>query len=447
MTRNVLVLGAGMMAPPLVRYLLAGTNHRVIVGALDIRRVEPVLGDFSRGRALVVDVADEAALLPLVLEADIVVSLLPASLNARIARMAIERRIPFVNTSYVSPELLSLDAEARKAGVLLLGEIGLDPGLDHMSAVRLIRRVRGWGGILTTVQSCCGGLPAPAANDNPWGYKFSWFPRAVLTAARQPARYLHAGEVVEVEGPDLFARAWPWYVEGLGLLETYPNRNSLAYRADYDLRTIQGLYRGTLRYPGWSATLQAVGRLGLLDIDEMDWPSGTTYSTLVTRRLPPGSGRVVERVAGFLGLREDDAVIGRLEWAGLLSDRLLPEGRISPLDVLAGRVSKLMTYRTGEQDMVVLDHRVMATFPDGHVEEVSESLVTMGEPFGDSAMSRTVALPAAVATRLVLAGAVEAVGVQIPVLPELWRPVLDELEGLGLGLRERRTHIYAGPLA
>ena len=230
MPKNVLVLGAGMISPPLLRYLLTRTPHRLLVGALDVRRAEAIFEDYGRGRAVTVDMEEPASLDPLVREADVVVSLLPASYNPTIARRCIERGVPFVNTSYVSAGLEELDGEARRAGIVLLSEIGLDPGIDHMSAVRLVRRVKARGGTVVRLTSCCGGFPAPDANDNPWGYKFSWFPKAVLLAGRNPARYLRSSAVVEVPGPELFSRSWPYEIEGLGVFEVYANRDSLRYR-------------------------------------------------------------------------------------------------------------------------------------------------------------------------------------------------------------------------
>ncbi len=445
--RNVLVLGAGMMSPPLLRYLLGRTPHRVVVAALEVDRALKVLADFPRGSVQRVDVTDPAAVRPLVREADVVVSLLPANLTPGIARLAIESKIPLVNTSYVSPELRELDGAARAAGVLLLAETGLDPGYDHMTAIREIQRVNMRGGVVTKLLSGAGGLPAPECNNDPWGYKFSWFPRAVILAARQPARFLRNREVVDIPGPELFDRHWPFAVEGAGVLELYPNRDATSYIEAYGLREVEGIFRGSLRYPGWCETLRAAGRMGLLDLDVIDWPEGTTYAEVAARRLPGRKGGLIERLSDLLGGKVDEGVLARFEWAGLLSDRKVPERQAAPLDVFVNRLQRLAAYRPGERDMVVLEHRLTARFPDGHTEEMSASLLAFGDPFGDSAMARTVALPAAVATRLILDGGIEATGVQIPARPELYRPILAELEELGLNLRESRVCSYPSPLA
>lgn len=446
MPQNVLVLGAGMISPPLLRYLLSRTDVRVMVGALDTTKAEHVLAEYGRGRAVQLDVQDTAAMAPLVREADVVVSLLPAGYNARIAELAIARRIPMLNTSYVAPSLGALDEAARQAGVLLLSEIGLDPGIDHMSAVRLMRRVRASGGRVERFLSCCGGFPAPDANNNPWGYKFSWFPRQVVLSGRSPARYLRGGQTIDVPGPELFAHAWPYAIDDLGVFEIYPNRDSLSYRDAYGLADAQGMLRATLRYPGWSATLKAAADLGWIDIDAREWPPHTSYADVTARLLAPATGALIDRLADRLGVSPDSDVLARLEWAGLLSDRRIPGGPSAPIDLFVGRLAALMTYKPGERDMVVMEHRLDASFPDGRTEEITSTLIAIGEPWGDSAMSRTVSLPIAVATRLVLDGRIEAAGVQIPVQPGIYRPVLDELASLGLSFRERRTVHYKNPV-
>ncbi len=444
---NVLVLGAGRVARPLLRYLLGRGTYRVVAASLQSSPgVRRLLEGHPRGALLEVDATDLAALRPLVVEADIVVGLLPAALNTGIARLCVELGRPFVNTSYTPREMLELDAEARRAGVLLLNEVGLDPGIDHMSAVRLVRRVRAAGGRVERFMSCCGGLPAPDANTNPWGYKFSWHPRGVLLAGRQPARYRRNGAVVEISGPELFEHRWRYEVEGLGTFEIYPNRDALPYQEAYRLEDAEGFFRGTIRYPGWCETLKAAADLGLLEVEPREWPAGTTWADLATGRAGERQGSAAERAAAVLGQDPDAPVIARLEWAGLLSDRPLERGQGTPLDLLADRLQKLMLYQRGERDLVVLKHTLTAAFPDGSTQILTSKLVATGEPWGDQAMAKTVGLPAAIATHRILSGKITASGVQIPVLPEIAEPVLDELEDLGFGFEESSLTLFPGPL-
>jgi len=445
--KQILILGAGKIARPLVRYLLNVRDYRLVIGTLDVERAADLLDEHPRGQVTSLDVGDRGALEPLVREADVVVSLLPAGFNPPLARLALAHRKSLINTSYVAPEMEELDADARREGVLLLNETGLDPGIDHMSAVRVIHRLTVSGGTVTHFTSCCGGFPAPDANTNPWGYKFSWSPRGVFLAGRNAARYLRDGELVEIPGPELFAHHWPYQVEGQGVFEMYPNRDSLRYLEPYNLKSVQGIFRGTLRYPGWCSTLRAARQLGLLSLDEQEWPGGTTFRDFTMRRVPAGDGSTIDRLAGFLGISTDSFVIARLEWAGLLSDRTVPAGRAAPLDVFANRLARLMIYGKGERDMVALRHTFRATFPDGHTEDVTSSLVEAGVPFGDTAMARTVSLPAAIATNLYLRGEIDVTGVQIPTLREIYDPVLEELDELGIRVKETWTTSYPGPLS
>ena len=445
--KNVLVFGAGLIARPLLRYMLTHFDVRVLVATLDAARGRELLGDHPRGRVITADATDLAQTVPLVAEADAVVSLLPAELNPGVARLCLAAGKPMVNTSYASAEMWALDREAQDRGVLLLNETGLDPGIDHMSAVELVRRVKSVGGTVTHFSSCCGGFPASDANTNPWGYKFSWSPRAVILAGRRPARFLRGGQVVDVPGPELFAHSWPYEVEGQGIFEIYPNRDTTRYLESYGLESATGAMRGTVRYPGWCATMKAAADLGLFDIESREWPAGTTYGEFLTRLLPSGTGSLPDRVAEFLGISPDSEVVARLEWAGLFSDRTLPETVASPLDVFGNRLTRLMMYRPGERDMVALRHLLTVTYPDGSREEIRSLLVRTGEPWGDSAMARCVSLPAAIATRLILAGGFSAVGVQIPVLREMYEPILEELEERGIAMEERHFRTLPGPFS
>ncbi len=446
--RNVLVLGAGLVARPLFHYLLTHHEFRIVVATDDPDRARLAMGEHPRGRVSPLDVRDEKALRPLIGEADAVVSLLPAELNPVVARLCIDARRPLVNTSYVSSGMRALDEEARAAGVLLLCEMGLDPGIDHMSALATLRRIRFAGGTVTQYSSSCGGFPALDANTNPWGYKFAWSPRAVMLAGRNPARFLRDGSEVRIPGGELFAHSWPLGVDGLGVFEIYPNRDSLAYAGPYGLTAATDVFRGTLRYPGWCATMLAASRLGLLGIEEEVWPEGMTYRDLLTRHVSGGPARgATRRVAEFLGLDWNSEVIARLEWAGLFSDRPLPLARSSPLDLFGDRLQKLMMYQPGERDQVVLQHTFTVTYPDGSREELRSLLVEHGDSWGDTAMAKTVSLSAGIATRLIVERGFQAVGVQIPTLREIYEPVLEELAERGIELRERRNRSFRGPFS
>jgi saccharopine dehydrogenase (NADP+, L-glutamate forming)/spermidine synthase len=263
-----------------------------------------------------------------------------------VGRHCVEHGVPMVTTSYVSDEMRALDAEARNRGVLLLNECGLDPGIDHMMAVEVIRRVEREGGRITSFVSYCGGLPAPESADNPLRYKMSWSPRGVLVAARSPVRFLRGGEIVEHPTPYLPGGAAAVHVPGAPALEGYPNRDSVPYRALYGLEHAHDVLRGTLRYPGWCETLEALLRLGLLDVDTSS-PLGPSYCDLLDRHLPAGSGPLPKRIARFLELPEDHPVLDRMAWLGLFSQLPVPDEARCPLDALAALFQDKLQYQEG----------------------------------------------------------------------------------------------------
>lgn len=434
---RILVLGAGLVARPLVQYLLDQPAFQVTVASRTVEKARALIGDRPNGEALAFDIEREPERLDaLVARADLTVSMLPYIHHLQVAQACLRHRRHLVTTSYVKDEMRALDSAAREAGVLFLNEIGLDPGIDHMSAMRVIDRVHADGGQMVAFRSYCGGLPAPEANTNPFGYKFSWSPRGVLLAGRNDARYLEDGQVVEVPNRRLFATRHPVPVEGVGVLEAYPNRDSLPYIQLYGIPEARTMYRGTLRYPGWCETWQKFVELGLLDLTEREDLTGMTYRQLLAQLIGRlGTPDLRRDLAAHLDLPEDSPVLDRFEWLGLLSDDPLPPQR-TILDVLAVRMQEKLQYAPGERDMVVLLHDFVAEYPDRR-ERIRSWLVDFGIPHGDTAMARTVGLPAAIATRLILQGVIRLTGVHIPVLPEVYQPVLAELEEKGIRVEER----------
>jgi saccharopine dehydrogenase (NADP+, L-glutamate forming) len=437
--KDVLVLGAGLVSRPLIKQLAGAPDVALTVADLDSSKAAQALQGTERSCAVGLSAGDDAALSALIARADLVVSLLPYTLHAGVAKIAIAHRVPVITTSYVGPEMRALDGAARDAGVIVLNEIGLDPGLDHMSAMRVIDTLRTEGSRLVSFSSCCGGLPAPEANTNPWGYKFSWSPRGVLAAGRNAARWLEDGRVVDLPAERLFTHVAPYDVPEVGGLEVYPNRDATAYIATYGIEGVRTMFRGTLRYPGWCETLHAVSRLGLLDDAPRTWRAGTTREQLMASLAGPGPDAAPARVAARLGIPVDGAVMDRLRFAGLFSAAPLPAAPVAPIDVLAERLAATLAYRSGERDMIVLQHRFGFVEQSGATGTQVTTLVAFGEPVGDSAMARTVSLPAAVAARLVLDGRIGVTGVRIPVEPEIYGPVLRALEPMGIVFREVRT--------
>jgi saccharopine dehydrogenase-like NADP-dependent oxidoreductase len=438
--KKVLVLGAGLVSRPLVRYLLDQPDFKVTVASRTVSKADALVAGHPDGTTMTLLADDTAKLEKLISEHDLAISLLPAPLHPVVAEMCVKHKKHMVTTSYISPRMESLDAPARNAGVMLLNEIGVDPGIDHMSAMRIIHDVERRGGKVVSFKSYCGGLPAPEDNDNPWGYKFSWSPRAVCTAGKNAAKFRENGKLVDVPGPELFTHVEQMEVEGVGELEAYPNRDSLGYLDIYGLQDIETMFRGTFRYRGWCACLKKVVDLGLLDETPVTYPAGTTFAKWTADIInAPSTDNLRQRVAKHIGLDASHNVLDRLEWLGLFSDDPLPiTGKeTTRLDVLAARMDEKMPYKKGERDMIVLVHQFIARFPDGKAERISSTLIDFGQPDGDSSMARTVSLPAAVGAKLILTGAIADTGVHVPVKPSIYNPVLDELETMGIRCEER----------
>jgi saccharopine dehydrogenase-like NADP-dependent oxidoreductase len=423
--QKVLVLGAGMVAGPLIRYL-QDHGFGMTVTSLDLEDAIKLIGNDPHSQALKLDLAAEEDLSGLVAGHDLVISLVPYSYHPLVANHCLEKLKNLVTASYVSEEMTAFDAEATKRGLIFLNEIGLDPGIDHMSAMRIIDDVHARGGKIRYFRSFCGGLPAPEANDNPFGYTFSWAPRGVLLASR-PER--------------LFRDMRLLHVPGAGDFEAYPNRDSLEYKDIYGLGDeVRSVFRGTLRYIGWCNSLYHFVKIGLLDNEPRD-SKGMTYADYMRDLLGAGPDEDLRVVAGNrMGTPADCLPPWNLHWLGMFSSRPIGHDRISPLDALSEIMQEKLSYLPGERDMVVLFHEFKAWFEDDdHYERLTSSLVDFGVRYGDSSMSRTVSLPAAIAARLILEGKITRRGVLRPVIPEIYNPVLDELANLNIVCSEEKT--------
>ncbi|HDQ16175.1 MAG TPA: saccharopine dehydrogenase [Bacteroidetes bacterium] len=436
MAKRVLVLGAGMVSRPLVRYLL-DNGFNVVMASRTVSKAEKIIEKHPDGKSVSLNVSNDVALEKLISESDITVSLLPYTYHVKVAKLCIKHKKHLVTTSYVSDEMKALDKQAKDARVLLLNESGLDPGIDHMSAMRVIHDVENKGGKITSFKSTTGALPSFEANNNPFGYKFSWSPKGVLLASKNSAKWLEQGIEIDVPGEKLFETYYLQDVEGVGTFENYPNRNSVPYKEIYGLKDAETVYRGTFRITGWCETISNIVKLGWLDDKPLKDFYGKTYAD-VTRRLikaKPKDG-LQKATADFLGLKEYSAIIKRLKWLGLFDEIPLPKDKDNPLDYLNVLTLSKMELKKSERDMIVMHHEFIAEHPNKK-EYITSTLVDFGVPNGDSAVSKTVALPAAIAVKMILNNKIKLTGVHIPVSPNIYNPILDELEELGIKFTEK----------
>ena len=431
---KILVLGSGLVAKPLVEYLL-GAGYRVIIASNTPKNAEKIIAGHPAGKSVFWEANDIIALEEMVRNSDLAISLLPYKFHALVARICIKMKRHMVTTSYVKEEMLSLDKEAKNAGVLLLNEIGLDPGIDHMSAMRIIDGVHQKGGKIDGFYSICGALPAPEAADNPFMYKFSWSPAGVILASKNSARYLRNGEVVDIASERFFRDRFPYYVEGVGNLEVYPNRDSISYIDVYGIPETKTIMRGTFRHPGWCEILDSMRELKLLSEDQEDI-AGMTYAEFTSSRLPAGSGDLSGKLSEFLGKQADSIALKGLKWLGLMSNEKIAGTPSTPFDVIFDLMTSKMMLAENERDMVVLKHHFLASYPDGNSEVISSMMIDYGSPSTNTSIARTVGLPAAIAADMILKGEIKVTGVHIPVIPAIYEPVLDRLEQTGIALKE-----------
>ncbi|KAF1795345.1 Saccharopine dehydrogenase, C-terminal [Phytophthora cactorum] len=371
----------------------------------------------------VVNVAEDAAGVDkLCAEADCVVSLLPATMHTSIAQRCIQHATPLVTASYVSPEMKELDAKAKKAGIPILCEIGLDPGMDHMSAMKVIDEVKAHSGKIMSFSSVCGGLPAPEAADNAIGYKFSWSPRGVLTAALNAAQYRKDGRIINVAGEDLLNSSERVNFLPAFNIEQIPNRNSLPYGDIYGIPEAHSLYRGTLRYGGCCQILYQLRKLGLFDMDPSK-PIPATWPDLLTQ------------LGGRRGLRDD--AHGFLQWLGAYDNSTPVVKAPSILDAFCALLQDKLSYQPGERDMAIMHHEFGVEYEDGKREKRTSTFVGYGSEKGDTIMAKTVGLSAAIGVQLILQDAVQGRGVLTPTTPDIYGPALARLEVEGVRFIEK----------
>jgi len=437
MTKNVLVLGAGLVSRPMIRYLLDQPDLSLTMASRTVSKAEKIINGHPNGKAIQLNVNNDNLLEKLVSESDITVSLLPYIYHVKVAELCIKHRKQMVTTSYVSKEMQTLHKKAKNADILILNECGLDPGIDHMSAMRIIHDIEEKGGKVISFRSTTGALPSFEANNNPFGYKFSWAPRGVLLASKNSSKWLQDGKIISYPGEQLFENYIIQDVPGVGSFENYPNRDSTPYKDIYGLKDAHTVYRGTFRMTGWCETMRKIVSLGWLNEEPVKNFTGKTYGDL-TRFLIKSNPQddLIKATAEHLEVEIYSTVIKRFEWLGLFSDEPLPEDKNNPLDYLNVLTLSKMSLEKNQRDMIIMHHEFIAEYPSKK-EYITSTLLDYGIPNGDSAISRTVALPAAIAVKMILHDKINTKGVHIPVIPQIYNPILNELEAMDIKFIEK----------
>lgn len=440
--KRILVLGAGRSSSVLIRYLLDNARAcewQVVVGDASVEAARKKVGRADAGEAVGFDINEPQSSDSLIASADIVISLLPANFHPLVALRCLQAGKHFLTASYLSPDLKAMDAEARRKDLLFLNECGLDPGIDHLSAMQMIDGIRSRGGTITSFESFTGGLIAAQTDPgNPWRYKFTWNPRNVVIAGQTTARYLHRGRIKYIPYQQLFKRVTPIHVPGNGFYEGYVNRDSLQYISTYGLDGIGTMVRGTLRHAGFCAAWDVLVQLGCCDDTyEMEGVSGMTHAEFIDSFLPPvpGYDSVQERLCLQMGLRIDSVEVKKLKWSGFFDPVPVGLSGGSPARILEHILNKKWAMSESDRDQIIMWHRLKYLL-NGNENEINASLIATGTDAVDTAMAKTVGLPLGIATKLIATGSVRARGVLIPVTEEFYSPILRELATCGISLHE-----------
>ncbi|TXF88339.1 saccharopine dehydrogenase [Neolewinella aurantiaca] len=444
MSARILIIGAGRSSAALIKYCLDKSEElswTVTVADADPAAAAAKIGDHPRGTSAWLDVTKTNDRSDLISRADIVVSLLPAHLHLEVAHDCIRLKKHLITASYVSQELYRLGDEARDRELIFMGEMGLDPGIDHMTAMQRLDTIRAKGAKITAFRSFTGGLVAPESNDNPWGYKFTWNPRNVVLAGQGTAQYLQDGKLKFIPYQRLFSTVWNINVPGQGAFEAYANRDSLLYREQYNLDDIPTILRGTLRYPGYAAAWNALVQVGLTDADFPILDSGKiTYHELMEALAPSGSGSVKDRIAGMLDVPPNGEVMDRLVWLGLFTKKRIRLRDATPALILERLLLDKWKLSPDDKDLIVMQHQIDYELDGKTFRDVS-NLTMKGEDAEDTAMSRLVGLPMGIFVRLISQGSIKATGVHIPTMKEVYEPVLEEMKSFGMELTHTTEEI------
>jgi saccharopine dehydrogenase-like NADP-dependent oxidoreductase len=429
--KKVLILGAGMVVRPIVRYLL-DKNYIVTVATRTKAKADEMIAGHPNGRSIAWTVEQEAELDGMIADHDLTVSLLPYLYHVMVAKKCIRLKKNMLTTSYVKPEMRALDAEARAAGIIILNELGLDPGIDHMSAMRIIDHVHGKGGKVDEFYSFCGALVAPEVEENPFHYKFTWAPKGVVMAGNNDGNFLKDGKIVYVPTENLFRNPLKVDFPKVGMLDVYPNRDSVPYKELYGIPEAKTIMRGTFRYEGWCEIIDALKVLKLLSYDKYNM-EGLSYAGFMAKQIGEGSAENIKaKVAAKLGLDVNSRPIKAMEWIGLFSNEPMNRKEDSPFEVVSDLMIAKMMIQPDERDMVVMQHTFLASYPDGKQEVIKSRMLDFGTLKTDTSVARTVALPAACGVEMILEGKITEKGVHIPVIPDIYNPILDQLETMNI---------------
>jgi saccharopine dehydrogenase-like NADP-dependent oxidoreductase len=442
--RSILVIGAGRSSSTLIKYLLehsAEENWKVSVCDIDPQLAERKVAGHPNGKAFGFDALNDELRRELIAQHDLIISMLPAIHHLVVVKDCLALSKNVITPSYINNDIRALGQAFADKGLLVLNEMGLDPGIDHMSAMKLLNEIRGHGGEIKCFESFTGGLIAPESDNNPWGYKFTWNPRNVVLAGQGGVvKFKHGDRYKYIPYHKLFSRTEIIDIEGYGKFEGYANRDSLNYREAYQLQHVPTIYRGTLRRPGFCRAWNILVQLGATDDSYvMEDTANMTYRQFINSFLAYNPYDSVElKLRAYLKMEHDDPAFQLIEWLGLFKNEPVGLANATPAQILQKRMEEKMNLEPGDKDMIVMWHKI-GFEEQGEKREINSSLVVIGDDQTHTAMSKTVGLPLGIAAKLMLNGSIGIKGARLPIHEEIYEPVLKELAELGMSFNEKEV--------
>lgn len=443
MNHKILLLGAGRSASTLIKYLAENAKkYKWQVSVADKQKVlvQEKIKPYPNLKAFAFDMQNSQEAEKLIATNDVIISLLPPVLHASVARICLKKRKHLLTASYVSAEMLSLHQEAQEKGLIFLNEIGLDPGIDHLSAMQILDNIRAKKGKIIGFKSFTGGLIAPEYDTNPWQYKFTWNPQNVVLAGQGVAKYLENGQIKYIPYQQLFKRIEICKVEGYGIFEGYANRDSLSYQQAYGLQKVQTLLRGTLRKQGFCRAWDCFVQLGMTDNQTLLPTKNLTYAQFLATFLPSRNASLQTTFLETLQIPEnqEQEILEKFEFLELFSQKPLeyPHKEATPAQILQFILEQKWRLEPQDKDMIVMQH--IFDFEQAKIQkQIVSELVVIGENSLHTAMAKTVGLPLGIACKLVVEGKISERGVLLPLSKEIYEPILQELTEFGIRFQEK----------
>jgi len=439
--KKILILGAGLSTGNLIEYLLNNAEEhdwQITVGDISEEVARSKVNGHPRGAARVFDINDDMESWRTIADHNVVISMLPAKMHHLVADKCLDLRKPMLTASYATEEIKALEEKAKKANIPIMMELGLDPGIDHMSAMNLINRIKEEGNQLTSFYSFTGGLVAPEYDNNPWNYKFTWNPRNVVMAGNGVSTFINNGKYKYIPYHRLFDRTLKRKILQLGDFEIYANRDSLKYREIYDLQNIPSMYRGTVRRPGFSKAWNVFVRLGCTEDDyTIEDSENMTYREYINAFLKYEPNVPIEiKLQEYCMNAEDPVVFEKLKWLGIFDNRKVGLKNATPAQILQKLLEEKWKMDPEDKDMIVMQHEFK--YKNGTEEKMIVSAMAVeGKDQKETAMSITVGLPLAIATKLLLTGKIKNTGIVLPIYKDIYEPILAELETFGISFEEK----------